>query len=215
MRAGNKKKPPGCLSHICGTWQVISARGRRTGLYAPSLCLGSLLTCDMMQRRTKIITGQKPQDSFYIIGTAAGICAEFKWGQGRVVRYSPTMGLWKAKNQLTPLPSLPSLSKCFSNWSIYTNHLELLLKCGLRCRRSEVGPDFLHFKQALRWCWCCWSMDHSLSSKSLSHLRNKEPWWWDQSTLSNINVVLEIMAGHKATMVSISFSLLLHQPNWG
>lgn len=38
---------------------------------------------------------------------------------------------------------------------------------------SEVGPEILHFKQTLRWHWCCWSMDHSFRSKTLSHFRNK------------------------------------------
>lgn len=142
-----EKTPPGCVSHVCGMWQVISPRGRRTRLNTPSLCMGLLLTYDMIQRRTRIIRGQKHQGSLYIIGATARICAGFKRGQGRVVRHSSNMGA--VENQITPLSSLPSLNQCFSIWNIYTNYLELLLKWGLWCRMSGMGSEILHFKQKL------------------------------------------------------------------
>lgn len=151
-------------------WQVISPRERRTRLNIPSLCMGLLLTYDMIQRRTGIIRGQKHQDSLYIIGATVRICAGFKIGQGRVVRHSSNMGA--VENQIIPLSSLPSLNQCFLTWNIYTDYLELLLKWGLWCRMLGMGPEILHLKQELRWHWWCWSMDHSLSGKSLSHSRN-------------------------------------------
>lgn len=36
-----------------------------------------------------------------------------------------------------------------------------------------VGPKILHFQQVLRWCRCCWSMDHTMSSKELEPMREE------------------------------------------
>ena len=32
-----------------------------------------------------------------------------------------------------------------------------------------VGHEILHFQQVPRWCCCCWSGDHTLSSKTSAH----------------------------------------------
>ena len=51
-----------------------------------------------------------------------------------------------------------------------TSHLEILLKCRLWFQGCGVGPESLYFQQALQWCGCCWSVDHTLSRKGLTYV---------------------------------------------
>lgn len=52
---------------------------------------------------------------------------------------------------------------------VHLSHLGILLKGRLWSSRSGIGPEIQHFWKAPRWCWCCWSWNHSLSSKVLKY----------------------------------------------
>lgn len=59
-------------------------------------------------------------------------------------------------------PSSPAkepnlLNQCFINVNRHRTHLGILLTFRLRFRRSGVGREMLHFRQAPRWCASRWS----------------------------------------------------------
>lgn len=53
----------------------------------------------------------------------------------------------------------------FSNCKVQTNHLKNLVKMHFWFSRSGVESEIL----VSQWCTCCWSMDHTLSSKVQGH----------------------------------------------
>ena len=73
-----------------------------------------------------------------------------------------------------------------------------LIKMQILISRSGIGFGILHLWQAFRWYWCCWSKDHTLSSKGVASFLLAQfcgyegnqfiwiIWWKEQSRVSEL-----------------------------
>lgn len=80
-----------------------------------------------------------------------------------------------------PYHSLPDLEttgldRCFSKFSVHTNHPGTLLKFRFWFSSSGVGSEILHFEQSPRWCRCTGPQTELWVYRTWWSLRAYCPW---------------------------------------